>query len=123
MTSTSTDAVNGSQLFATNQAVAGLDSRVDTLELLALDFDDRLDRVDERASAGTAVAIAMGGNTLIPGKQFSLTGNVGTYRGAHAAALQIGAMIGENAAFNAGVATGFNKGGKFGARAGFTFGW
>ena len=54
---------------------------------------------------------------------FSLTGNVGTYRGAHAAALQIGAMIGENASFNAGIATGFNKGGKFGARAGFSFGF
>ena len=123
LSATSTEAVNGSQLFATNQAVSGLDTRVDALESLALDFDDRLDRVDDRASAGTAVAIALGGNGFIPGKQFNITGNVGTYRGASAGALQIGAMIGENMAVNAGIATGFNKGGKVGARAGITFGW
>jgi hypothetical protein len=32
-------------------------------------------------------------------------------------------MIGSNAAFNAGVGTGFNNRGKLGARAGFSFGW
>ena len=36
---------------------------------------------------------------------------------------QTRAMIGENAAVNAGVASGFNKGGKLGARAGVTFGF
>jgi hypothetical protein len=35
----------------------------------------------------------------------------------------MGAMVSPNVAFNAGVAKGFNKGGKVGARAGFTFGW
>ena len=118
-----TDAVNLGQLNAVSALATGLDTRIDTLELLAIDFDDRLDRIDERAASGTAVAIAMGSNILLPGKQFSVTGNVGTYRGAHAAALQIAAAIGENAAFNAGIATGFNKGGKLGARAGFTFGF
>ena len=32
-------------------------------------------------------------------------------------------MVSPNAAFNAGVAKGFNKDGKVGARVGFTFGW
>ena len=32
-------------------------------------------------------------------------------------------MISPNAAVNAGIATGFNKDGKIGARAGFTIGW
>jgi trimeric autotransporter adhesin len=117
------DTAQTSAIAANTSAIGALDARVDGLETLALDFDSRLDRVDDRASAGTAVAIALGGATFLPGKQFSLSGSVGTYRGAHAAALQVGAMIGENAAINAGVATGFNKGGKIGARAGFTVGF
>jgi hypothetical protein len=60
---------------------------------------------------------------FLPGKTFNLTGNVGAYRGAVAAALQFGAMVSENAAVNAGIAKGFNKNGKTGLRAGFTFGW
>ena len=87
------------------------------------DLEGRIDRVDRRASAGTATAIALSGNSFLPGKSFNLTGNLGTYRGAHAGALQIGAMVSESAAINAGVAKGFNKGGKVGARVGFTIGW
>jgi hypothetical protein len=41
---------------------------------------------------------------------------MGTYRGAYAGAIQIGAMVSPNPAFNAGIAKGFNKGGKVGAR-------
>jgi hypothetical protein len=52
-----------------------------------------------------------------------MTGNLGTYGGAVAGALQIGAMVSESAAVNAGVAKGFNRDGKVGARVGFTFGW
>ncbi len=70
-----------------------------------------------------AVAIALSGNSFLPGKQFNVTGNVGTYRGAYAAALQVGAMVSESAAVNAGIAKGFNRDGKVGARVGFTFGW
>ena len=60
---------------------------------------------------------------LLTGKSFNLTGNVATYEGAYAGALLLGAMIGENMAFTAGVSHGFNKGGKTAARAGITFGW
>ena len=69
------------------------------------------------------MAIALSGNAFIPGKTFNLTGNVGPYRGAVAGSMQVGVMVSPNAAFNAGIATGFNKKGKVGARAGFTFGW
>ena len=130
----STDAVNGAQLFASNTAIATetsqriaadnlLDGRVDTLEATAIDFDNRLDQIGRSASSGTAVAIALSGAAFLPDKQFNLTANVGTYRGAYAGSLQIGAMISPNAAFNAGIATGFNRNGKVGARAGVTFGF
>jgi autotransporter adhesin len=130
ISATSTDAVNGSQLFATNQNVAALqtsdtsqNARLTALEATSINLGDAIDRLDKRASGGTAVAIAMGGNTLLPGKSFSLTGNVGYYRNKAAIALQMGALINPNWAINAGVATGFNKAGKLGARAGFTVGW
>jgi len=147
----STDAVSGGQLFVTNQNVTAnttaittlqtsvgsqvtqisalqaadtlLDTRVDTLELIASGLDDRIDRIDDRASAGTAAAVALSGAMFLPGKTFNLTGNVGTYRGAHAAALQFGALVSDNVAINAGVAHGFNRGGKTALRAGFTIGW
>ena len=118
-----TDAVNVSPLNAISVVATGLDTRIDALEAIALDFDEDLDRIDDRASAGTATAIALGGNAFLPDKQFNLTGNMGLYRGAYAGAIQVGAMVSPNAAFNAGVAKGFNKGGKLGARVGFTFGW
>jgi len=118
------------QLWQTNQAVAAntaaiasLDGRVDLLEGLTVDLGKRVDRVDRRSSAGTATAIALSGNSFLPGKSFNLTGNVGTYRGAVAMALQLGALVGENVALNAGVAKSLNKSGKLGARAGFTVGW
>ena len=123
LSATSTDAVNGSQLYATNQAVAAMDTRVDALELMAVDFDEDLRSLDRKLDGSTAVAIAMSGNAFLPNKSFNLTGNVGYYQGAVAGALQIGALVSPNAAFNAGVSTNFNKKGGVGARAGFTFGW
>lgn len=129
-----TDAVNVSQLTAATGGIttnitalqaadAGFDTRIDTLEAVALSFDEDLDRIDDRASAGTAAAVALSGAMFLPGKSFNLTGNVGSYRGAHAAALQFGALVSENIAVNAGVAHGFNKGGKTALRAGLTIGW
>ena len=40
-----------------------------------------------------------------------------------AGAIQMGAMVSDSVAVNAGVAKGFNKDGKLGGRVGFTFGW
>ena len=79
--------------------------------------------MDDRAAAGTAAAVALSGGMFLPGKSFNLTGNVGAYRGAVAAALQVGALVSDNAAVNAGLAHGFNKGGKTALRAGFTLGF
>lgn len=118
-----TTATHTTQISALQAADMALDSRVDTLELLAAELDDRIGDVDDRASAGTAAAVALSGAMFLPGKSFNLTGNVGTYRGAHAAALQFGALVSDRVALNAGIAHGFNKGGKTALRAGFTIGW
>ena len=79
--------------------------------------------MDDRAAAGTAAAVALSGGMFLPGKSFNLTGNVGAYRGAVAGALQIGALVSDMVAVNAGLANGFNKGGKTALRAGFTLGF
>ena len=115
-----TDAVNVNQL---NAAAAGLAGDITALEAADIELAEDIDRVDDRAKGGTAVAIAMGGAMFLPDKRFNLTGNVGTYRGAWAGALNVGALVGDSFALNAGVGSGFNKKGKVGARAGFTVGW
>jgi predicted nucleic acid-binding Zn-ribbon protein len=107
-------------LAATNAALGALDDRVD---MLADEFDRRLDRAENRSDVGTATAVALSGAMYLPGKTFNLTGNVGTYRGAVAGALQVGALVSDSVAVNAGVAHGFNRGGKMAARVGFTVGW
>ncbi|HYC94165.1 MAG TPA: hypothetical protein VEB39_00530 [Sphingomicrobium sp.] len=117
------NATQATQITALQAADAELNTRITSLEALALEFEQGLDDVDDRASAGTAAAVALSGAMFLPGKSFNLTGNVGAYRGAVAGALQFGALVSDNAAINAGVAHGFNKGGKTAVRAGFTFGW
>lgn len=93
-----------------------LDGRVSTLQ-------SRVDKLDNKIASSTAVAVAMGGGVFLPGMKFNLTANVGTYDGAHAGSVQFGALVSKHVAVNAGVATGFNKGGKTAGRVGFTFGW
>jgi len=101
---------------ALGNQIGALDTRVDALE-------SRVDRLEGKIDGATAVAVAMSGNAFLPGMKFNLTGNVATYGGAQAGALQMGAMISDNVAVNAGVAHGFNKGGKTAGRVGFTIGW
>lgn len=100
-----------------------LSSRIDALGDRLDQIDGRLDRLEDRVSSGTAVAVAMGGATFLPDMKFNLTANVATYGGAHAGAMQLGALVTPHVALNAGVATGLNRGGKTAARAGFTIGW
>lgn len=111
------------QITALQAADLVFDTRIDALDQLTAGLDERIGKVDDRASAGTAAAVALSGAMFLPGKTFNLTGNVGSYRGAHAAAVQFGALVSDNLAVNAGVAHGFNKGGKTAFRAGFTIGW
>ena len=114
---------NAASIAANSAMLGDHETRLQTLEGLAFNLDNTLDRFDDEIDGSTAVAIAMSGNAFLPGKRFNMTGNVGTYNGAWAGALQIGALVKENIAINAGIATGLNKRGKTGARVGFSFGW
>ncbi len=76
------------------------------------------------ADAGTAVAVAMSGGFFLPNKKFNITANIGHYRDQTAISGQIGALVTENVALNAGVATsigGFGSG--TAVRGGVTFGF
>ncbi len=108
-----TDAVNVGQL---NSAIAGVNVRVDAL-------NSSLQDLDKRANAGTAVAVAMSGGTFLPNKQINFTANIGGYRGEAAIAGQLGVLVNENVALNAGVATGFSKRGGTAWRGGVSFGF
>lgn len=113
----------GTETTARIAADEGFETRIDALQQQALQFTGDLKRLDRKLAGSTAVAVAMSGNAFLPDKQFNLTGNIATYDGAYAGALQIGAMVSRNAAFNAAVAKNFNKRGKTAARVGFTVGW
>lgn len=77
----STDAVNGSQLFATNQAVEGLGGRVN-------DLSRGLDSTRKEAFAGAAAAMAMQLPHTAPGK-VSMGIGAGSYKGQTAGALSV----------------------------------
>lgn len=98
------------------QSIDTLGSRVDMLE-------GRLDRFEDRIASSAAVATAMSGNAFLPDMTFNLTANVATYDGAQAGSIQMGTLLSPHVALNAGVATGFNKGGKTAGRVGMTIGW
>ncbi|MFC0204408.1 YadA-like family protein [Novosphingobium soli] len=100
-----------------------LGARVDTLTTRVENIERKVDRLGRKIASSTAVAVAMSGNTFLPNTSFNLTANLATFDGAQAGAFQMGAMVSDNVAVNAGVATGFNKGGKTAGRVGFTVGW
>jgi len=102
---------------------AALNGRVGAIEGRVAAIEGQLARFDKRIASSTAVAVAMGGAAFLPDMKFNLTANLGTYDGAHAGALQLGALVSPHVALNAGVATGFNKQGKTAGRVGVTFGW
>ncbi len=55
--------------------------------------------------------------------KFNLTANMATYDGAHAGALQFGALVSRHVALHGGAAVGFNRGGKAAGRVGISLGW
>ena len=89
ISATSFDAINGSQLNATNGRLTAAEADIDTLFAQDIVLGQRIHRTDRRAAGGTAVAIAMGGNAFLPDKTFNLTGNVGVYRSAVAGAINL----------------------------------
>jgi hypothetical protein len=74
-------------------------------------------------ASSTATAIALGGSTILPDTNFTLSGNVGLYEGATAIAINAAARISEKAYVTAAVGGGTNKNGKLGGRVGVVFGF
>jgi trimeric autotransporter adhesin len=112
-----TDAVNLGQLnTAVGVVSAQLASSVSTL-------NGSINNAIRRADAGTAVAVALGGGYFLPGKKIALNVNYGNYRGESAIAGQVGFLVSDGFALNAGVATSFNNAGGTAFRAGASLGF
>jgi hypothetical protein len=72
---------------------------------------------------GSAIAMAMGGATALPdNKRFSVTGNMGYFRGQYGFGALAQVRLSDNVIANAGVGGGLRYGG-IGARGGLTFAW
>ena len=126
----STDAVNGSQLYATNQKVdentqdiANLNQQVGSNTQSINNLNNRIDGVQRDANAGTASAMALAGlpQAVLPGKgMVALAGS--TYSGQSALALGVSALSDSGKwVFKGGVTT--NSRGNVGATVGAGFHW
>ena len=100
-----------------------ISNRIDGVSGRVAALENNMARLDNKIASGTAVAVAMGGAAFLPDTHFNLTANVASYEGARAGSLQLGALISSHVALNAGVAGGFNRGGKTAVRVGVTLGW
>lgn len=112
-----TDAVNLGQL---NTAVAGVNT---ALASAVATLNGTINTVQREADAGTAVAVALGGGYFLPGKKIALNVNYGNYRGESAIAGQVGFLVSEGFALNAGVATTLNSFGGTAFRVGGSLGF
>lgn len=115
---TSTDAINGSQLYATHKAIEAVDHRVNIL-------DKRIDEIDDKYSSGMAAANALSGLVQVtePGKRL-VTASVGNYRDKQAIAVGVSGMT-DNSRWIYKVGAGTNLQGKqrFNAHASIGFQW
>jgi hypothetical protein len=109
-------AVTDAQFGALAGDVQALGGRVGALEQQMVLLDDKI-------ASSTAAAVAMGGAVFLPGQKFNMTANVATYDGAHAGSFQVGALLSDHVAVNAGLGTGLNKNGKTAGRVGVTLGF
>jgi hypothetical protein len=88
---------------------------------LASDGGEIFRRLDENTE-GVALALAMDAPTLLPGENFALTGNWGTFEGENAVAFSGTLRIANNISLNGGVGFGASSG-NVGRRAGLRIGW
>jgi autotransporter adhesin len=119
VTATSTDAVNGAQLYATNQAIAAISTNVAGLQGQIDDLVDvqRHDRKEARRGVAAAVALT---EAPMPsrdgGVSYSLHG--ATYRGQYAVGGSLKYRINRSVAIDAGASFAGNK--DTAVRAGFS---
>jgi len=111
------DTALGARITAENSARVAADN---ALGARITDLDATL---RDKIASSTATAIAMGGSTILPDTNFTLSGNVGMYEGASAVALNAAGRVSEKVYVTAAVGGGLNKGGKLGGRVGVVFGF
>jgi hypothetical protein len=111
------DTALGARITAENSARVAADN---ALGARITDLDSTL---RDKIASSTATAIAMGGSTILPDTNFTLSGNVGMYEGASAVALNAAGRVSEKVYVTAAVGGGLNKGGKLGGRVGVVFGF
>lgn len=97
-------------------AIAGVNSSLTSLNAL-------VESNRKRSDAGIATAVALSGGTFLPNKKINFTANIGAFRDEAAIAAQLGVLVSENIALNAGVATSFHSYGGTAVRGGFTVGF
>ena len=97
-----------------------LGGRIDAEVSARIAADDLL---RDQIASSTATAIALGGNTILPDTNFTLSGNVGFYEGAQAIALNAAAKVSPNTYVTGAFGGGLNKDGKLGGRIGVVFGF
>ena len=105
--SDSTDAVNGSQLYNTNQTIANIGNQISKL-------DGRVNKV----GAGAAALAAMHPLDFDPDDKWNVSAGYGSYKGSHAGAIGAFYRPDENTMFNIGASVG---GGENMVNAGVTF--
>lgn len=115
-----TDAVNVGQL---NTAIAGVNTTLSALTSSVGSLSSLVDSNRKRSDAGIATAVALSGGMFLPDKRINLTANVGAFRDEVAVAAQLGVLVSENVALNAGVATSLHSYGGTAVRGGVTFGF
>lgn len=113
-------AADASEAGARLAADSALGSRIDN-ETRERMLADRILR-NEIASS-TATAIALGGAAVLPDMNFTLSGNVATYKGAQAIAVNGAARVSPNAYVTSALGGGLNKRGALGARVGVVLGF
>lgn len=129
VSATSTDAVNGSQLYAVgtqvNQNSAFISSLTDEvfdLRNLVGENAADIDGLRDQAFAGVALALSMGGATLPPGKNSAISIGMGTYKNQEAFSASATFLLNPNMVLTGGLGvTGNGK--DVGTRVGMTLGW
>jgi trimeric autotransporter adhesin len=128
VTATSTDAVNGSQLFATNSRVSALEalsfnasSQIAGLQTGLNSLSDQLTINNRQTNGGIAAALALGGAAIVPDSNVSMSFNLSTYRGQQGFSGSLIGRVSEKVYITGGFAGSTVKG-STGGRIGITFG-
>jgi len=119
---TSADVALGQRIDTVSGRLSQLESSAGVFSAALTDTNFRIEDLDQRMSGGVAAAAALGSAILMPGKRFTITGNVANYNGEQGFAVGFTGRVSEDFALGAGIA-GNTGDGEIITQAGFAFGW